>query len=171
MRILFFALIAVTMGFFRPGMGNSEVNVNIVMPLPGPVIPAPPGLIVIPGTYVYYPPEITMDIFFYRGFWYRPYRGGWYRAGSYNGPWRSIHARRVPGAVHKVPPAYRRVPSRHAPVSYGDVRKNWRSWERDHYWERRYEKRRSHGMEKREYEDRDGRGRGRGRGHEKHDRG
>ena len=59
---------------------TAGVSVNITIPLPGPVIPAPPGLIVVPGTYVYYPPEVGVDIFFYRGYWYRPYDGGWYIA-------------------------------------------------------------------------------------------
>jgi len=63
-------------GLFTPAMSSAEVNINIDIPLPGLVIPAPPALVVIPGTYVYYPPDVQTDIFFYHGYWYRPYRGG-----------------------------------------------------------------------------------------------
>ena len=77
-------------GLFNPGTSTAGVNVNISIPLPGLVIPAPPALFVIPGTYVYYPPDVNVDIFFYHGYWYRPYRGGWYIANGYNGPWRTI---------------------------------------------------------------------------------
>jgi len=123
-----------------PRTGNAEVNVNVNIPLPGLVIPAPPALIVIPGTYVYYPPDVDVDIFFYHGYWYRPYRGGWYIANGYNGPWRTVGPRYVPRALINVPPAHRRISSEHERLPYGTVRQNWRTWERDRHWDHRGER-------------------------------
>ncbi len=148
------------LGLFFPATGNAEVNVNINVPLPGLVIPAPPVLIVIPGTYVYYPPEVEVDIFFYHGYWYRPYRGGWYIASGYNGPWRAIGPRRVPPALINLPPAYRRVPPGHERIPYGQVKKNWRTWERERHWDKRQGEERGPGH---------GRGKGHGRGRQNDD--
>jgi hypothetical protein len=148
--------------FLLPSAGNAEVNVSVSVPLPPLVIPAPPGLVVIPGRYVYYPPDVQTDIFFYHGSWYRPHGGRWYRAAEYNGPWRDIAINRVPRAVIGVPPGFRRGPVVHERVHYRDVKTNWRTWERDRHWDRdRHERREDRRDERREHE---------GRGHD-HERG
>ena len=115
-----------------PVQGNAGIPLP---PLPPLVIPAPPPLFVIPGTYVYYPPDVDVDIFFYHGYWYRPYGGGWYRAGAYNGPWRTVSPNRVPRALISVPPAYRHVPPGHERLEHGRVQKNWRTWEKERHWD------------------------------------
>ena len=160
------ALIAATIGLFVPAAGNAEVNVSITLPLPGLVFPAPPGLVVVPGSYVYYPPEVDVDLFFYRGYWYRPYRGGWFIGSGYNGPWRSIGTRRVPGALLGLPPAYRRLPSRHERVPYPVVERNWRTWEQDRHWDnRRYERHEQNGHGRWDRDDEHGNKHGKDRGH------
>jgi len=151
-------LLAILVGY--PVQAPAEVSVNITIPLPGLVFPGPPPLVVIPGTYAYYPPDVDVDIFFYHGYWYRPYGGRWYISGDYNGPWRS--ARRVPPVLRQVPEGYRRGPSGYERVPYGDVRRNWRTWENERYWDHR-----GQGREYRRDEGRgehEGRGHGRGRG-------
>jgi hypothetical protein len=122
-----------------PLKGAAEVNVSVTVPLPGLVIPAPPALVVIPGTYAYYPPEVSVDLFFYHGYWYRPYGGHWYISAGYNGPWRGVAFQRVPGALRRLPPSYRHVPPGYRPMPYREVRSNWRTWERDRYWDRPHE--------------------------------
>ena len=149
-------------GLFVPMAGNAGVNVNVTLPLPGLVIPAPPALVVIPGSYVYYPPDVNVDMFFFRGRWYRPHRGGWYFANGYNGPWRVIRPDRVPRAVFGIQPGFRGV-SRYERLPYDQVNRNWRTWERDRHWSRRGEERR----EGRGREQREGRERGREREHER----
>ena len=139
-------------GLFMPVAGNAEVNVNITVPLPGLVIPAPPALVVVPGSYVYYPPDVGVDIFFFHGYWYRPYRGGWYLANGYNGPWHFIRPERVPRAVYGMQPGFRSV-SRYERLPYGQVRKNWRTWEKERHWSGRGDER--------------GEGRGRGKHEER----
>jgi len=121
--------------FISPAITNAEVNVSIQVPLPHFVIPAPPGLVVIPNTSVYYPPDQNVDIFFYHGYWYRPHYGHWYRAHNYNGPWGPIVSNRVPPAVIAVPAGFRHGPM-YERVPYGQVKKNWREWERNGHWDR-----------------------------------
>jgi hypothetical protein len=66
-----------------PAMARVDVNVGIVLP-PPIVFAAPPELIVLPETYVYVVPNADMDIFFYQGWWWRPWEGRWYRSRYYN---------------------------------------------------------------------------------------
>ena len=143
-----------------PAISSAEVSVNITVPLPGLYIPAPPPLIVIPGTYVYYPPAVGVDIFFYRGHWYRPYQGGWYIAGGYNGPWRVLDARRVPPALYQVPRDFRRIPPVHERLPYATVRHNWRAWENERHWDHV-------AHDRGEHHDREHHGREHGEGHER----
>ena len=119
-----------------PLKSNAEVNVNIAIPLPGLAISAPPAMIVIPGTYVYYPPDVGADIFFYHGYWYRPYRGQWFISAGYNGPWGTVAVGKVPRVVRGLPPYYRRVPPGYERMPYRTVRGNWRTWEHEKYWDR-----------------------------------
>ncbi len=115
----------------------AQVNVNIGVGLPGLMIPVPPAMVVIPGTYVYYPPDVGVDIFFYRGYWYRPYRGHWFISTEYNGPWGAVARERVPGVLIRLPHTYRHVSPGYERMPYGMVRNNWRAWERDQHWDRR----------------------------------
>jgi len=169
MKKSIFSAIKLTAAFaafclFSPAISNAEVNIGVTVALPPLVIPAPPALVVIPGSYVYYPPDVGVDIFFYHNFWYRAYRGQWFRAREYNGPWRNIAIERVPRAVIGIPPGFRRGPIVYERVPYGDVRKNWRSWENERHWDRdRYEKR-EHPRED------EGRGERDGHEHERYDR-
>ena len=137
LRIRAVAVLAMLCCLF-PVTGSAEVNVSVTVPLPPLVIPAPPALTIVPGTYVYYPPDVKEKIFFYRGYWYRPYRGGWYTAVEYNGAWRGIEKGRVPPAVIGVPRGFRRGPVDYGRVPYRDVKTNWSAWERDRYWDRNH---------------------------------
>lgn len=166
---LIFGFVAVLVIFsvIAPSTSRAEVNVNITVPLPGLFFPGPPGLVVVPGSYVYYPPEADVDIFFYHGYWYRPYGGGWYIASGYNGPWRAIGPRRIPRPLFDLPPGYRRVPPRHDRMPYPVVQRNWRTWENERRWDDgRYERREGH--ERGDHGRRDYGERGRGRGHARH---
>jgi hypothetical protein len=123
-----------------PKVGNARVDVNIgvnIGPPPPPiVIAAPPPVVVIPGTYVYFPPDVRVDIFFYQGYWYRPHHGHWYRSAVYNGKWVYVQPARVPHALVRVPPDFRRVPPGHQRIKYVEVKKNWRTWEKQKHWDK-----------------------------------
>jgi len=117
-----------------PEKAHSEVDVHIGIGLPALVISSPPVMVVIPGTYVYYSPDISAEIFFYHGYWYRPYGGIWYRATIYNGPWARIGA--PPAVVVNVPKNYRSIPPGHQGVPWGQVKQNWRTWEKEKHWDK-----------------------------------
>ncbi|HAM50502.1 MAG TPA: hypothetical protein DCP92_07315 [Nitrospiraceae bacterium] len=143
-------------GLSFPAKSNAEVSVNINIPLPGLVVGAPPAMVVIPGTCAYYPPDVDANIFFYRGYWYRPYGGHWFISAEYNGPWGSIAINSVPRVLINLPPSYRRIPPYYKRMPYGMVRKHWRTWEEERHWDRYEDEnpRGGHGM---------GRGMGMGR--------
>lgn len=118
------------------GLAEVNVNIGIGVPLPSVVIPAPPPVLLIPSTYVYYVPDVDVDIFFYHGHWYRPHHGHYYRATSYNGPWVSIAYSSVPRPVMYVPSSFRRVPPGHDRIHHGDLMKNWDRWEKEKHWDK-----------------------------------
>jgi len=121
-------------------LAGVQVNVGIGIPLPPPlVIPVPPPVIPIPGTAVYFPPTIEVDMLFFGGYWYRPYRDHWFRAHFYNGPWVFVEPRRVPRAVISLPPDYRHIPPGHRHIPYGQFKKNWGRWDRERYWDREHD--------------------------------
>ncbi len=136
---MIFASIAVL-----PLPARAEVNVHIGIPLPPPVIlPLPPPLIPLPETNVYVAPDAKEEIFFHRGWWWRPWNGRWYRSRHYNSGW----------APHRAPAFYSRVPStwrddyrkhhwrghswNYQHVPHQQVQKNWRTWEKNRHWEKR----------------------------------
>ena len=117
---------------------RSEINVNIGINVPPAiVVSSPPSVIVIPGTYVYFAPDIDAEVFFYGGWWWRPHAGRWHRAAEFGDPWVVIEIGRVPGVLLKLPPDYRRVPPGHQKIPYGQLKKNWRKWEKERRWDKR----------------------------------
>jgi hypothetical protein len=115
------------------------VNVNINVPLPPPIVfAAPPEVVVLPDTGVYVVPDVEAEIFFSRGWWWRPWEGRWYRSRYYDRGW--VFYRAAP------PPFYRRVPPgwrndyhehrwkgrewKHARVPHGDLHRHWRGGDR-----------------------------------------
>jgi hypothetical protein len=158
-KVLFALTLLLTVWLSFPTSASAvKVEVNIGIGLP--VYQAPPELVVVPNSYVYVVPD--QDVFFYQGYWFRPYEGRWYRARAYNGPWSFIVRDRVPVSVINLPPDYRQRVY-HERIPYGQVKKNWHAWERDRYWDAHGEK--GHG------EGHDKYGNGHGEGHERHDNG
>lgn len=148
---------------FVPG-GTEEamagVGVSVNIGLPALVFSAPPAVVVVPGTYVYAVPDIEVGLFFYQGFWYRPYEGHWYWASSYNGPWAFIEISRVPRVLVELPPGSWRVPPGYHRIPHAELRENWRGWEHERHWDRDRDWRAGwHGRP-------EGRGHEWGRGHE-----
>jgi hypothetical protein len=135
-------------------------------PLPPLVVPAPPPVVLIPGTYVYFPPDVDGDLLFYQGYWYRPFGGRWYRAYHYNGPWGFISMGRVPRVLINLPPGYRNAPPGHQRIPHGQLKKNWRTWEREKHWDRPAKRGRHEGRVMGEHESSPrGHGGGHGKGH------
>jgi hypothetical protein len=124
-----------TLGVKKEAMAEMHINLNIGFPSLFE-FHAPPSVVAIPGTYVYLVPDIGVDIFFYHGYWYRPHNNRWYRARSYNGHYAPLAFRHVPCPLLRLPPHYRNVPRGYHRISYRQVNRNWRRWEREKHWNR-----------------------------------
>ena len=125
-----------------PARAGVHVGVNISLPLPI-VFVAPPELIVLPETNVYVAPDVEAEIYFYDGWWWRPWEGGWYRSRHYDSDW---------SYYEQVPSFYRRIPSdwrndyrerrwrgsqwNYIHVPHEQVQQNWSAWQKSRYWER-----------------------------------
>ena len=125
-----------------PTMAGVDVDVSISLP-PPIVFAAPPEVIVIPETYVYVVPDVDADIFFYNGWWWRPWEGRWYRSRYYNSGW---------GYYQSVPSFYRGIPSgwrndyrdhrwgghpwNYQRIPHQQLQQNWSSWEKNRHWEK-----------------------------------
>ena len=91
----------------------SDVKINIGPSVPPIVLTAPPQLVVVPGTPVYYAPDISADIFVYKGHYYAVRHGVWSMAPAYSGPWAVIQIGQVPAPVLAVPVDYYKIPPGH----------------------------------------------------------
>ncbi len=132
------SLLLLPLGVFHATGANAGLNVSIGinLPLTGVVVSSEPDVAVISGTYVYFIPDAQEDIFFFHGYWYRPYGGRWYRSTHYNRGWVFISINNLPGPVRHVPRDFRHVPPGLAKIPYGQMKKNWRTWEKERHWER-----------------------------------
>jgi hypothetical protein len=92
-----------------------KIDIGLGVPaVPPPVvITTPPPLVVVPGTSVYYAPDVPADVFFHKGRYYTMANGVWSTAPAYNGPWLVIQIGKVPPPVLSVPVEYYKIPPGH----------------------------------------------------------
>jgi hypothetical protein len=125
-----------------PAAAQLNVRVRIQLP-PLLIFASPPELVVIPQTYVYVVPDVSDDIYFYDGYWWRPWQGRWYRSHYYDRGWAYYSS---------VPVFYRDVPSdwrdeyrerdwrgrswNYERINHHEVENNWKGWKRDGHWEK-----------------------------------
>lgn len=144
MNKLFFGKILLALVFTLPAPAMAGVNVDINISLPPPIVfAAPPEVIVIPQTYVYVVPDSDVDIFFYNGWWWRPWEGQWYRSRSYSSGWR--HYQRVPSFYARIPSGWRNDYRdrrweghqwKYQRIPHQQVQQNWNTWEKSKHWEK-----------------------------------
>jgi len=98
-----------------PAVATAEVSVNInIGPPPPPlVVAAPPALVVVPGSPVYYAPHVHYNYFVYGGRYYTFHDGAWFHATRYNGPWVFVAPAYVPQPILAVPVTYYKIPPGH----------------------------------------------------------
>ncbi len=128
--------------FALAGTNNvlAEVQVNVNIGPPPITATAPPEVVAVPGSQVYFVPQPGVDVFFFGGYWWSPRGDRWYRAGAYNGPWTVIDRRRVPGPVIGVPKDYRGRFARERHIPYGEWNKGGRHGQREEHREHREER-------------------------------
>jgi len=145
MKKIFFKILLFTCAVLMPVSATAGVSVHVDIPFPPPIIfPVPPLPVVIPETNVYVVPDIQEDIFFYGGWWWRPWEGRWYRSRHYDKGW--IYYRGVPSFHRHVPPGWRESyrerqwkghPWEQYRVHHKDLQRNWRGWEKNKHWEKK----------------------------------
>jgi hypothetical protein len=135
-------ILALVLVFPIPTMARVDVGINIPLP-PLIVFAVPPEVVVLPETNVYVVTDLGVDIFFYNGWWWRPWEGRWYRSRNYNSGW---------GYYQNVPSFYRGIPSSwrndyrehrwkghqwdHQRIPHEQVQRNWSNWEKSRHWEK-----------------------------------
>ncbi|MFA5321633.1 MAG: hypothetical protein WC373_03090 [Smithella sp.] len=144
MKKLIFKILFLTLIVFAPVSTMAEISVHINIPLPPPIIfPAPPEVVVIPETDVYAVPDVQEDIFFYGGWWWRPWQGRWYRSHYYDRGWAYYH--NAPNFRRQIPPGWRNdyrahkwrgYEWQHQRVPQRDLQRNWRGWGKNKHWEK-----------------------------------
>ncbi len=146
MKKLLLGTILIALPIAMAPAATAEVGISIGIALPPPVVfVGPPEVIVIPDTDdVYVVPDVDVDIFFWNGWWWRPWEGRWYRSRYHNRGW--AYYRSVPSFYFDVDPGwrgyyrshdwhghrwdYQRIPDQR-------LRQNWRGWHDNRYWQRR----------------------------------
>jgi hypothetical protein len=119
------------------------ISINIGIPLPPPIVfRAPPQVIVIPDADdVYAVPDIDVDVFFWNGWWWRPWEGRWYRSRYYNRGWAYYDG--IPTFYFDVDPGWRGFYRNHSwhehrwnfrRIPTSRLQKNWKSWHDNRYW-------------------------------------
>jgi hypothetical protein len=101
---------AAAMLFLGASATASDVKINIGLGVPPIVLTAPPQLVVVPGTPVYYAPDVSANLFFYKGRYYTVANSVWSMAPAYGGPWTVIQIGQVPAPVVAVPVEYYKIP-------------------------------------------------------------
>lgn len=143
MKVLFGTiLLAFVLVVPVPAIAGVDVGINISLP-PLIVFAGPPEVVVIPETDVYAVPDVDVDIFFYNGWWWRPWEGRWYRSRYYNSGWG--YYRDVPAFYREVPSGWRNDYRQHRwqghqwnpqRIPHQKVQQNWRGWEKNRHWEK-----------------------------------
>jgi hypothetical protein len=139
-----FGAILVAFALVFPMPTTAGVDVGISISLPPPIIfGAPPMVVVIPETYVYAVPDSDVDIFFYNGWWWRPWDGRWYRSRYYDSGW--AYYQRVPSFYTGIPSGWRNDyrdhrwgghPWNYQRIPHQELQQNWRTWEKSRHWEK-----------------------------------
>lgn len=127
-----------------PASALAGIDIRLSIPLPPPIIfPLPPAVVVIPeADDVYAVPDIDVDLFFWNGWWWRPWEGRWYRSQYYDRDW--IFYNDIPAFYSGIDPDWRGYyRSRYwhghrwdyERIPYNKLHQNWQYWRSDRRWE------------------------------------
>ena len=124
---------------------TAQVGISFSIGLPPPVtFVEPPAVVVLPDTDdVYVVPEIDIDLFFWNGWWWRPWGGRWYRSRYYDRGWG--YYRNVPRFYFDIDPGWRvHYRDRHwygnpwyyERIDHRRLQRNWQRWRSNRHWQR-----------------------------------
>jgi hypothetical protein len=123
----------------------AAVNISVGISLPPPIVfQAPPSVIVMPDANdVYVIPDITADMYFWNGWWWRLWEGRWYRSHYYDRGWG--YYSNVPTFYFDVDPGWRGYYRdrnwyghgwNYERIPYVQLQQNWKGWQNDQHWVR-----------------------------------
>lgn len=121
MKKLLFGTMLLVLMFVVPMPSMAGVSVGVGIALPPPiVVETPPAVVALPGASgVYVAPDVGEDLFFWNGWWWRPWGGHWYRSRYYDRGW-GYYRNGVPRFYGRVHPGWRGY--------YGSRNWNGRAW-------------------------------------------
>ncbi len=145
MKKVFLGTMLLALVFLVPIPTMAGVNISLGFALPPPIVyTAPPAVIVMPDTSdVYVAPDINVDLFFWNGWWWRPWEGRWYRSHYYDRGW--AYYDNVPSFYFNVDPSWRGYYSAHSwnghqwnyeRIPNQRLKQNWQSWQNNRHWEK-----------------------------------
>lgn len=143
MKKLIFGTIFLALITLAPAAAIAGVDIRVSIPLPPLIVfPLPPAVIAVPDTDdVYAAPDIDIDLFFWSGWWWRPWEGRWYRSQYYDRDW--VYYNAVPGFYFDADSGWRgHLRSNYwrghrwdyERIPYERLRQNWKHWQNDRYW-------------------------------------
>jgi len=143
MKKLLLGTMLLALAMVVPASTMAQVGVSVGIALPPPVVfQAAPEVVVLPETDdVYVVPDVDVDIFFWSGWWWRPWEGRWYRSRYYDRGWG--YYRHVPWFYFDVDPGWRGYyrdrhwrghPWRYERIHYRHMHDNWRKWHNSRHW-------------------------------------
>jgi hypothetical protein len=145
MKKFFFGTMLLALVFLVPLPTMAAVNINLNFALPPPVVfEAPPEVVPLPDTdNVYVVPDVAADIFFWNGWWWRPWEGRWYRSHYYDRGWAYYDS--VPLFYFGVDPGWRGYYRSHSwnghrwnyeRIPTQRLQQNWKSWHNNQHWQK-----------------------------------
>jgi hypothetical protein len=144
MKKIIFGTILLALLFVLPVPAMARVDVNVNISLPPPILfSGPPEMVVLPETYIYVVPDLDAEIFFWGGWWWRPWQGRWYRSHYYNSGWGYYGG--IPSFYSGIPSGWRNDYRQHRwggrewnyqRIPQRQVQRNWKGWEKNKHWEK-----------------------------------
>ena len=114
MKRLLLGTMLLALLFVVPVPTMAGVAIGVGVALPPPIVAAPPDMVLLPNAPgVYVAPDVNADLFFWNGWWWRPWEGRWYRSRYYDHGWGYY---------------------RNTPRFYSQVNPGWRGYYRSHNW-------------------------------------
>ncbi len=136
-------LMALVVVFPLRSMAQVGISVNIGLP-PPIAISAAPDVIVLPDTDdVYVVPDLDIDLFFWNGWWWRPWQGRWYRSQYYDRGW--VYYRSVPSFYFDVDPGWRTYYRDrkwyghnwyYERIAHQRLQRQWQNWRSNRHWQK-----------------------------------